>query len=63
MGVNQEGHENCASDTDCVDKRDVRQRTWRSDRKSWTGELAFQSFSTKITLLGTVRILTKVLEL
>jgi len=63
MGVNQQGHENCAGDTDCVDNRDVRQRTWRSDWKSWTGELAFQSFSTKTTLLGTVRILTKVLEL
>ena len=63
MGVNQQGHENCAVDTDCADNRDVRQQTWRSDRKIWTGELAFQSFSTKTTLLGTVRILTKVLEL
>ena len=63
MGVNQQGHENCAGDTDCVDNRDVRQRTWRSDWKSCTGELAFQSFSTKTTLLGTVRILTKVLQL
>ena len=46
-----------------VDNRDVRQRTWISGWKSWTGELAFQSYSKKTTLLGTARILTKVLAL